>query len=1113
MKFYVYKFLRVMKLTFVFLISAFLQVSVGAGYAQKLTLVEKNATLEQTFKKIRLQTGYNFLYTDEMLKETKPIDLNFKDASLAEVLDKCFEEQPLTYAIDKKTIVVKRKADLVLAQAVTINGVVTDEKAEPLPGVVIKLKGSTVAAVSDDKGRYSIKVPEAKGVLVYSFVGYVSAEVNITSTKAINVILKEQITSLNRVVVVGYGEVKKGDLTGSISSVKAEDIVKSTDMSLNQTLQGRAAGVSVVSSEGAPGAEVSITIRGGSSISASNEPLYVIDGFPQFGGSNLDINSNDVASVEILKDASATAIYGSRGANGVVIITTKSAQAGKFSVNYDSFISTQEIVKKLDVLNTAQFAEVQHYILSSPNGSDNETIGVTDKYNFRKWQTWGDSTYVDWQDQVYRKPIMQSHNLSFNGGGQEVKLSGSLSYTNQEGIAVGTDFNRFTGRINATTNISKSITNGTTIYLSNTNRNGPSLNGGEGIAYSILQASPYVIDGQLLDLLESDVIGTATNNVSNPIKELTEPKLNSETFSGSFSTYLKFKLSKDFTLNIRGAARYDAIKSNSFYPNTTALGRLTDGRASVSSYGTVNWLSENTLTYFKNFNKHHKLTAVIGYTMQNNVQTSFGSAATNFSLQSLGYNNLALGEQGITIRSDRNNSGLASFLGRANYAYMNKYLVTLSLRSDGSSKFQKDKWGYFPSAAFAWKVTDEPFMKKIAAISTLKLRTSWGMTGNQSIAPYSSYTRYTAYKPIMNEILSVGLAPDLQEGNKDLKWETTIQSNIGLDLGLAKNRVLFTVDAYYKKSKDLLLNSPISYYSGYTSVFRNIGDIEVKGLELDVNTVNLTGKVGWNSNFNIAFNRGKVLALNEDQGFFTVGDLGRRTGQYIVQVGQPLGAMYGYIYDGIFNTQEELMAGPSQGVASVLGGKKYKDVGGPNGVPDGKIDQYDKTVIGNGNPKFFGGFSNDFSYKNFELSALFTFSHGNDIIYSNKGVLERPSIGKGGLVSMMDRWTPENPQINMPKWGTSVTEYDVNTSYLVEDGSYLRLKTLLLGYSIPAASLKKFGVKKVRVYISATNLWTLTKYSGYDPEVSYSNSIITPGADMGAYPRSKMYTLGLNFNL
>ncbi len=1095
-----------MKLTFVFLISAFLQVSAGTGYAQKLTLVEKNVTLEQTFKKIRLQTGYNFLYTDEMLRETKPLDLNFKDASLVEVLDKCFEEQPLTYSIRKKTIVIKRKAVQNFTRAITINGVVTDENAEPLLGVVIKLKGTTITTVSDNKGEYSIKVPETKGILVYSFVGYLSMEVTITSAKAINVVLKEQITSLNRVVVVGYGAVKRGDLTGSISSVKAEDIVKSTDMSLNQALQGRAAGVQVTSSEGAPGAEVSITIRGGSSISASNEPLYVIDGFPQFGGSNLDINGNDVASVEILKDASATAIYGSRGANGVVIITTKSAQAGKFSVNYDSFISTQKIVKKLDIINVTQFAETQHYILSNPGGSASEN-------NFRNWQNWGDSTAVDWQDQVYRKPLMQNHNLSFNGGAKEVKFSGSLSYTNQDGIAVGTNFNRFTGRINATTTINKNITNGTVIYLSNTNRSGPSLNGGTGIAYSILKASPYVKEGQVLDLLESDVIGTPTSNVSNPVKELTEPKLNNETFGASFSTYLQIKFLKDFSLNIRGAARYDSNKSSGFYPNSTAIGRNTNGRASINSLSTVNWVNENTLTYFKDFDKRHKLTAVIGYTMQNNIQTSFGSAATNFSLQSLGYDNLALGEQGINIRSDRNNSGLASFLGRANYAYLNKYLVTLSLRSDGSSKFQKEKWGYFPSAAFAWKVTDEPFMKKIEAISTLKLRTSWGMTGNQSVPPYSSYTRYISYKPIMNELLTVGLSPALQQGNKDLKWETTIQSNIGLDLGLAKNRILFTVDAYYKKSKDLLLNSPISYYSGYTSVFRNIGDIEVKGLELDLNTINLTGKVGWNSNLNIAFNRGKVLALNEGQGFFTLGDLERRTGQYIVQVGQPLGAMFGYIYDGIFNTQEELVAGPSQGVNSVLGGKKYKDVGGANGVPDGKIDQFDKTVIGNGNPKFFGGINNDFSYKNFELSALFTFSYGNDILNSNKGLLERPTAGQGGLTAMMNHWTPENPQVNMPKWGLAVTEFDVNTSYLVEDGSYLRLKTLLLGYSIPESALKKFGVKKIKVYLSATNLWTLTKYSGYDPEVSFFNSIITPGADMGAYPRSKMYTLGLNFNL
>ncbi len=991
---------------------------------------------------------------------------------------------------------------------VTIKGTVTDVNREPQQGVNVWVKTTpTHVVVTDQNGNFSIAA-KMGDVLQFSKVGLKLKELTITSaTGNLNIAMEKDSKNLDEVVVIGYGSVRRKDLTGSVTSVKASDMVKSTDMSLNGTLQGRAAGVQVISSEGAPGADVSIAIRAGSSISASNEPLYVIDGFPQLGGSNLNLNVNDIESLEVLKDASATAIYGSRGANGVIIITTKTGKAGKFNIAYDGYYSLQKLGTKRDVLNSLQYAAKQHYTSASLKNSQ---IGDSLWYN---WATYKDSASINWQDELYKVAPMHSHNLSFTGGSADVKIAGSINYTDQDGIAQGTNYKRYSARLSSIANISKSITNSTNIALTAQDRTGASLTGGGGLAFSAIKGSPFLPPNIDLNeyLLENNIPLGGTNG-RDPLVDLLEPDVKNLNYYSSLNTAFSFKLTDGLVFKVSGGMTYTDAAYNYFYGRNTSQGMSPLGIGRKNNSISISLLNEYTLNYSKSLGKGN-LDAVAGASFQKNTSSFTNTTSNSYVIEALGYNNLSFGSQFPVAQTGKTVSGLNSYFGRAQYALLDKYIITATLRADGSSKFPQEKWGYFPSGAIAWKVNEERFMRAAPSVSTLKLRLSYGMTGNESIPPYSSYTSYgsTGYPAVQNNAIVVGVVPT-QLGSKSLKWETTIASNLGLDLGLFKDRILITADAYVKKSKDLLLQAPLSNYSGFTTVTRNIGDMQVKGMEFNLSTVNLNGKLRWNTNFNIAFNKTKVLALNDNQTFFYTGSVGRYSNAYIVKVGESLGSMYGYVYDGVIHTQEELAATvPHNSLVIKEGTRRYKDISGVKGVPDGVVDANDRTAIGNGNPKFFGGVTNDFSYGPFDFSFLFTYSYGNDILNGDKALFESPVPYQGGPVSMLNRWTPTNPQINQQRWDILYNnEYSNLSSYLIEDGSYLRLKNIQLAYNVNRGLFKKLPIKAMRVYVTAQNLLTLTHYTGYDPEVNYLNSIITPGADLGAYPRSKVYTFGLN---
>lgn len=998
------------------------------------------------------------------------------------------------------------------AQNVTVAGTVKGESGQALQGVSVSVRGSKAnSVITDAQGKFSINAKLGER-LVFSHVSYKLVEVAVSKAQTnLSVSMEQGVNQLDEVVVIGYGSVKRKDLTGSVTSVKASDMVKSTEMSLNGTLQGKAAGVSVVSTEGAPGADVSIYIRAGSSISAGNEPLYVIDGFPQLGGSNLNINVNDVESVEVLKDASATAIYGSRGANGVIIITTKSGKTGKFSINYDGYYNIQKLGTKRKVMNTLQYAEMMHYLASSPYNSE------TGDSLFYNWPTYKDSIFYDWQDLIYRVAGMHSHNLSFTGGTADLKLAGSLNYTDQDGIARGTNYKRYSARLNAIANITKFITNTTSMALTFQDRTGSSLTGSGGLAYSALKGSPYrPANTDLNDYLISNGMTPGGSFGRDPLVDLLEPDIKSLSYYASLNSALTFKITRDLIFKVSGGMTYNVYDRNIFYGENTSYGAFIGGTGGKNHSLSLGLINENTLNYTKAFGAGSRIDAVAGYSIQKIINSYTNTSAQNFAIEALGYNNLSLGSEFSPPSSGKSASGIESYFARVQYGLNDKYLFTGTIRADGSSKFPVHKWGYFPSGGVAWRVSEEKFMSGIPQISNLKLRLTYGLTGNESIAPYSSYTTYgpNTYPAVMGNAVVVGVIPS-QLGSTELKWETTIQQNVGLDLGLFNDRIQITADAYIKKSKDLLLRAPLSNYSGFTTVTRNIGDMQVKGLEINLNTVNLNGKFKWMTNFNIAFNRSKVVKLNDGQTFFYTGSIGRfdeKYGQpYIVRVGEPLGSFFGYVYDGIINTQEELAVAPRHvSLVAKVGTRKYKDVSGPQGKPDGIIDINDKTVIGNGNPKFFGGFTNDFSYGPLELSVLFTYSYGNDLLNTERAIIEMPSWYQGGTLNMFTRWTPNTPQVNSQRWNSTTNEYSYASSYLIEDGSYLRLKNIQLAYNLSKEVLRKLPIKSLRVYLTAQNLLTFTHYTGYDPEVNFLNSIITPGADLGAYPRSKVYTIGVN---
>ncbi|UKT64934.1 SusC/RagA family TonB-linked outer membrane protein [Pedobacter mucosus] len=992
-----------------------------------------------------------------------------------------------------------------------LKGTVTDAKGLPLPGVTVKLQSTELKTqLTDDKGLYIFKdLPASNYTLTLSLIGYATQTrtISLSDGEIIqNITLVESINSLNDVVVIGYGTQRQSDLTGSISRVSSKEINSTPIVSLDRALQGRVSGVNVTTNSGRPGGSTTIRIRGTGSVNAGNNPLYVVDGFPVTDLNS--INPSDIETIDILKDASSTAIYGSRGNNGVVIVTTRKGKAGKSIISYDGYYGGQDVIRKVPLLNARQYADLVNEVQVSA-GNPAYFNGSTADRPLPTSLTEG----TNWQDEIFKSnaPI-QNHQLSVSGGSDQVKYAISAGYYGQDGIVKRSDFNRYSFRANVDGNIKSWLKAGLNLYSSFSNSNSARTevdgSAGGGVISAALSYSPtfpvYNPDGTYYVSLGT-INGLSVDNPMALVNELTDIDRTTRVLGNSF---LEFTFSKGLTFKTTFGGDISSSKSNYYATRLAQVGASSNGIASIGNNQIVSWLNENTLNYSKTFASIHSLNAVAGFTNQAWERESFTANASGFNNDFALYNNLGTGATLVAPTSGASQTSLLSFLGRVNYAYNNKYLLTVSGRSDGSSRFGPNrKYGFFPSAAFAWKLGEENFMKTQKVLSDAKIRLSYGLGGNQEIGDYQYVASLSAGRYILNNTL-YSSNTNGSVGNEDLRWEKSAQFDMGVDLGFFSNKVRLTADFYRKETSDLLFNVGIPPSSGYASMLQNIGGIKNQGIELELTSSLEAGKFKWEGQLSYSRNRNEVLTLNNLNEFTTGADarlFGASLNPILLKVGSPLGQFYGRVFDGIFQTGDNIAA--SAQPTAKPGDIRYRDLNGDNVIND----TGDRQVIGNSNPKFFGGFNNTFTWNNFDLNIFFQGSYGNDILNISRFDLFSLNGGNNNSAEVLNRWTPTNHSNTIPRANLTGGSR-ILSSFVVEDGSYLRLKNLSLGYRFPGKILKKAGANSARIYIAAQNLATITNYSGFDPEVNrFGNSTISQGIDYGVYPSAKTLLFGLNF--
>jgi TonB-dependent starch-binding outer membrane protein SusC len=999
------------------------------------------------------------------------------------------------------------------ALATSVTGRVMNDQGEGLPGVSIVLKGTTLGTATDSDGNYRLEVPEGQegGTLVFSFIGYVTEEVKLGTKTTINVSLLADIKSLSEVVVVGYGTQKRSDLTGSIASVSSKEIKALAITSADQALQGRAPGVQVIQNSSAPGAGTTVRIRGGNSIQGGNEPLYVIDGIPIYNdngaaGSTVNglssINTSDIESMEILKDASATAIYGSRGANGVVIITTKRGKAGQSSVNFDSYYGIQRVRRTYPLLNATEFPTLVN--------EANINEGRTPVYTADQIAAFGEGT--NWQEEIFRTAPIQNYQLSMSGGDDKTLYAISGNYFRQDGVVINSNFDRASFRVNLDRKLNAKFKVGNNLTFSRAITHSIASEGQLGSAGLVianaLTLAPtlpvYLPDGSYT--IENISGGQVADN---PVALASDSKNRTTVSRVLASVFGEYQLLEGLQLRVLLGVDGSFQKQESYLPRTVLSGLRQGGLASFRNGQTLTWLNENTLTYTRSFNSQHRLTLLAGYTQQASRSEAAYAASRNFVNDILGYRNLGGGSVTLTPSSSVGTWGLVSYLARVNYVYKEKYLLTMTGRYDGSSRFGiNNQFGFFPSASLAWRLIEEPFIQNLNVFSDLKLRTSYGITGNQEgIGNYPSFALLSTQNYVLGSAVSSGVGPS-QVANPDLKWESTAQFDLGLDLAFFNDRLAITADVYQKRTRDLLLNVTIPSTSGYGVALKNIGKVENKGIELGITSRNVISPFSWTTNLNLASNRNTVLDIGNVNQILAgqVANVGQNLNSGIIRVGEPLGSFYGYVTDGLFQTTDDI-AGSAQPTAKP-GDRRYQDLNG-----DHRIDDQDRAIIGQAQPKLVGGITNTFSYKGIELTIFLQGVSGNNIMNANRFELEYLSGTTNQSRDVLNRWTPTRTDTDIPRATINRSPNRISTRQ-IEDGSYLRLKNIQLAYQFPTALLKTLHLQSLRVYASAQNYVTWTRYSGYDPEVNrFGQENVSQGFDYGSYPAAKMLMFGLNVGL
>lgn len=993
-----------------------------------------------------------------------------------------------------------------------ISGTVISQKDNTgISGVTIKVKETSVNTTSDKNGNFSIKANTGQTLLLSS-IGFQPQQILIRDQNSLQIRMEEDYSKLNDVVVVGYGTARKKDLSGSVASLSGEEIKSAPITSFEQGLQGRVAGVQVVQGNSAPGGAPQVRIRGANTVLGGNEPLYVIDGVPVYNSTLLNqdglnvgtqpsnalasINPNDIVSMEVLKDASATAIYGARGANGVVIITTrrgKSSDKGK--IIFESYYGTQQISNKLDLMNSAQFIAL----------SNEKAQNLGTALPFPNVDS-SARTDTDWQDVLFRTAPMQNYSLSFSGGTAASQYNISANWFDQKGVLLNSDFKRGSLRINLDNRINERFKVATSITASRSINNRP-LNYWLSTAMSTSPTiSPYDSAGNFKNLLTIPNVG-----IENPIEGLlkTSDELTVNRLLGNIMG--EYLLTKDITYSIRFGLDYLG-QLNDIYVKKGNFLNPSPGATIRQDYNN-NYLIENILSYNHTFKQKHRISATAGYTWQKNVGRFFQQGGTGFQFDDFGTNNLGSAAVTNANVTNKNESAIISYLGRVNYIFNDKYIVTITGRADGSSRFgENNKWGFFPSGALAWRLSREEFMANIGVISDLKLRTSYGQTGNQEIGLYNSISRMNSVISVFGNPLAaaIGYVPT-SLANPDLKWEVNTQFDVGLDLSVLNNRITFTADYYKKRTDDLLANLPIPGSSGFSSILINSGSIENQGYEFSLNSVIVDNKnINWSINANAAHNNTKVLKLAVSTRQFFAPSIPSPLDRpvNIIKEGEVLSSFYGYQEDGLWTADQT--AGSIMPTAKA-GDIRYKDLSGPNGKPDGKIDGNDQTILGSPYPDLTWGLTSNLTVKDFYLIVFLQGVSGLKVFNSNDFMIANSLTRTSNQLSeVSDHWSTANPNPNAKYPRLSNVQLLVSDRF-VQKADYLRLRNIVLGYNLPAAKMNVKWLEASRVYVSAQNLFTLTDYHGYDPEVSQTGSgSLVKGLDRGSYPANKTFTIGLN---
>lgn len=1011
------------------------------------------------------------------------------------------------------TLLLILRMTVVLAQQVTISGQVLDEKSEPLIGATVNIEGTTNAVITDLEGKFTIKALPSEKIVV-SFLGYKPQTVTIGRNRRLNVTLEPSVTEMDEVVVVGYGSQKKSDIATAVASVNIKDIAKSSSTQTLQALQGKISGVQIIPTDGSLSSGMTFRIRGVNSITGGTQPLFVIDGVPMpsqqitnedtetVNNPLLGLNPNDIESMEILKDAAAAAIYGAKGANGVVLITTKRGTAStkpKFSFSLSGGLDMNPDIP-LEVLSPEEYARKMF---------DYGTYDSPNLINF--WQNvidnkgWNDPSVHNWMDEITRTARKYEANASIAGGTKGTTYMLSLGYLNNTGIIKRSAFDRFTSRLNLNQQVNSKINIGINLsYSTSKDKNPVSDWSQSGVILNALQISPFLFYPGLADIMNYSNV-----NIMSPLVAVEQVDINNRYNELNGNIYFNYQILKGLTFNTSASYRQYSMNQNKLWGSDTWYGQSERGRMEISNREENSWVYEARLQYAKSIKKH-SFSLMGAFEASKWSMKDIYNKSTNFEDMATGIWGIDKGLVTYAPKYTYDSNQMVSFISRGTYTFDNKYVLNASLRIDGSSKFGiNNKYGYFPAVSVAWRASEEEFIKKLDFISNLRVRTSFGMTGNNQIPSYQSLSQLENNKVVMNgSTVEIGRFPS-NVTNDDLKWESQKQYNIGFDFGVLDNRFSITADFYYKRIDDMLLQVNIPSTSGYTKAWKNAGSMENKGMEFAINANWFKGAFNWSTDFNISFYKNKILSLDKGQyqQFYDRGINAKITSDVLLRVGMPVGIYYGYISDGTYNNDTEIIngyPGPNLG----LGQLKVVDVN-----KDGVIDSNDRTPIADVNPKHTGGIGNTFSYKGFDLYAFFRWSYGNDVVNGNAYYLVGTTSINNVLKSVYkDVWSANTPEHNYPLYGRGTWGESVLRSDLVEDGSFLRLQTLTLGYNFPTKLTGKMGFSKMRIALTGTNLWLWTRYSGFDPEANTGYGTVArlaPGLDMSPYPRPRSFSLSI----